>query len=134
MSFFPEFHAEYAITQAFFESTFISLMLFFWILTVHSVAQSEELFNIDEGKFFRPKIVLCFCLWVYMCTERTYLLIMRQKDPIYYTDPNRDSNFVTIRLCGLIFIMLYVVYLVILAYMMLYVLKDMKKSYKYVIL
>ena len=56
----------YEICFSVLESTFIALMLFFWVLLVHSIAQTDQSFVLSPTAFYLPKIILCFGVWVYL--------------------------------------------------------------------
>lgn len=90
--------------------------------------------NVDEGSFYRPKILLCAIIWACMVAEKAYLQIMRLQDPVYFIYENTDHVFLTIRVVELTMLGLYLVYFLIVSYLVLFVLNMMKKAYKYLIL
>ena len=53
----------YYICQGFMESLFISMLLLFWLIVMHTMSMSNVKGQVDisSDKFFRPKVALCFC-------------------------------------------------------------------------
>jgi hypothetical protein len=89
---------------------------------------------VDESSFYKPKIVLCSFLWLSMVVEKAYLSMSRASDPSYFVTEYSDSTFMAIRVFGLAMLLIYLVYFLVVAYLVVFVLNMMKKAYKYLIL
>lgn len=108
----------YEICLSVFESTFIAFALFFWILVVHSIAQSEQLLNIRPVQFYRPKVLICVLIWVYLLSQGLL------------TKNNTHKITLPYQLIGFSLLAVYLIYFGVVAYSVLKLVKQMKKSYK----
>lgn len=100
------------------EATFIALMFFFWILLVHSIAQTDQLLNLNPIAFYLPKVVVCLMIWV-------YLLLVG-----LLTHENTRKISVPLRILGYSVCCFYGVYFGIISYSVLQLVNNMKKAYK----
>lgn len=64
----------YNIFYAIGEATFIAMLLFFWLILVHSISANEVL-NVDEKRFFLPKIIICGAIWITLLISFCYFSI-----------------------------------------------------------
>lgn len=51
------------IMSGIFQASFLAMILFFWLLLVHSIS-SDELLEIDYKRFVMPKYILCGLVWL----------------------------------------------------------------------
>jgi len=85
--------------------------------------------NIDEKKFYTPKIVICVLIWLYLVTEIAYVTIRDAE----LLDKNFDTARLVIRLVGALILAAYLVYFGVVSYLISKVIGLMKKSYKWLI-
>ena len=84
-------------------------------MIVHSVATEDHILTIDETKFYWPKVFVTVVLWMALVTEQGYLSLKRAQDPSYWVSMYSDHYMVGIRLVGVVFIILYLIYFFLLA-------------------
>lgn len=87
--------------------------------------------NIDERRFYLPKAVLCFSIWVVLMISNSYLNLQQTSDPSFYWKDDVGSFYSTLQICSVILFLLYSSYFAIVAYVAFIQIKDMKKSYKF---
>lgn len=103
----------YACYQSVVESFFIALLFFFWLLLMHSIAQSENIISISWKQFYFPKIIVCSALLSYLVSMRIYVYIRYSQDPFFeflLKVENMDSMYEYLHSFGIIVITLYLVY------------------------
>lgn len=104
----------YFIVAAFFQAIFLSSILLFWLTLLHSVTIQDEI--IDKKRFYKPKLLLSTCFFIYLFVERSYLPIKRHEEPyiyfttLYYT----DSMLFAIRLVSVFLVFTYFIYYAVL--------------------
>lgn len=103
------------------------------MVLVHSVATEDQILTINENKFYWPKAFVCVILWGALVAEQGYLSLKRSQDPSYWNAMYADHFMVGIRLVGVVFIILYLMYFFLLATQMFTTVKQMRKAYKWVI-
>ncbi|CDW75735.1 UNKNOWN [Stylonychia lemnae] len=119
-------YSSYSIIQALCQATFLSMILFFWLV--------NEVINIDERRFYLPKVVLCLCIWVVMMLSSGYLNLQQISDPSFYWRDDIGSFYSTMQILTVILFFLYFTYFVIVAYVAFFQIKEMKKSYKFTVM
>eukprot|EP00347_Sterkiella_histriomuscorum_P006317 403353220 len=127
-SLFP--YNSYSIIYSFSQATFLAMILFFWLVVVHSIS-SNEIINIDEKRFYLPKIILCLGIWVVLMISNTYLNLQQINDPSFYWRDDVGSFYSSLQICSVVLFLLYSSYFVIVAYVAFFQIKEMKKSYKF---
>ena len=123
---FKTYQLIFAVSQA----TFISMILFFWLIIIHSIS-SNEVINIDEKRFYFPKIILCSSIWVVLTISMTYVDLKELQDPSFNWKDDLGFFYSVMQIISVILFLLYSSYFVIIAYVAFFQLKDMKKSYKF---
>ena len=105
----------YSIQQTFFESLFIAMLLFFWLLFVHSISVST-LIAISPMAFFAPKIALGVGNFLYLLGLRAFIYISFAQDPFFSVVEGHHVNmaYYILRYIGLALMLSYLVYFVIL--------------------
>lgn len=94
------------------------MVLFFWVLLVHSIAQTDQSFVLSPLAFYLPKIILCFGVWVYLVCVG----VLSQENTRNIPTP--------LRISGIIVYSLYFIYLATISNYVFKLVKDMKKAYK----
>jgi ABC-type sugar transport system permease subunit len=85
--------------------------------------------NIEEYKFYLPKVVLCFFIWIYLITESAYVAVTAQ-DTI---DRSGDKVNFAMRCVGISLLASYMVYFALISVSLTKIMNMMKKAYKHLI-
>ena len=85
--------------------------------------------NIEEKKFYAPKIMICALVLMYLVTETAYVTIKDAE----LMHPYLDNVRLALRMVGLFILSAYLIYFAIVSFMVIKVLSMMKKSYKWLI-
>jgi len=72
----------YSVYQALVESVFIAMLLFFWLLLMHSIASQDNI-SIDKQAFYLPKIVVCTLIAIYLIAMRIYVFVKFSQNPFF---------------------------------------------------
>lgn len=123
----------YDVFIAWMEATFISMILFFWLIVVHSISQSEQL-NVDTKWFYLPKGLICGAIWLDMMMVLTYIAIRQINDPSYYWQDNLGDFYTVMHRISLGLLLIYTAYFVFIAFVSCSEIQQMKKSYRFVII
>jgi hypothetical protein len=127
-------HILYACYQSVVESLFIALLFFFWLLLLHSIAQSENIITIGWKQFYFPKLIVCGALLSYLVTMRIYVYIRYSQDPFFeflLAVEHMDTMYKYLQSFGITVITLYSVYFCMILSRAVIVIKNLKKSYRY---
>ena len=105
----------YHLQQSLFESAFLALLMFFWLMFVHSISVST-LLAISPTNFFAPKMCLTLGLFCYLVYFREFVYSAFAQDPFYSLknhrkDLVRSSHFIV----GAVLSSLYLIYFLLLA-------------------
>jgi hypothetical protein len=121
----------YHIIQALVQATFLAMILFFWLVITHSIS-SNEVINVDETRFYAPKIILCGLIWVTLLISMGYVNLKQASDPSFSWRDDHGSFYSIMQVILIVLFVLYSSYFVIVAYVSFFqgAVRDMKKSYK----
>ena len=120
----------YYVMQALTQSTFIAMILFFWLVIVHSIS-SNEVISIDSRRFYLPKIIISLAIWLILTLSMSYVNLKAVGDPSFNWRDDLGSFYSTIQILSVILFLLYSSYFLIVAYVAFFQLTEMKKSYKF---
>ena len=125
----------YELIQSALESAFIAMLMFFWLLLLHSIASQDNIITIAPQNFFYPKIGICTLYFIYLFTMRLYLHIMYSQNPFFdlVTEQNLSMFYSMTYSFGIVLLSLYIIYLICITYKALNVIRFLKKSYRYAI-
>ena len=87
--------------------------------------------NIDEKRFYIPKVVLCGGIWLVLTLSMVYMNLQQTVDPSFHWSDHLDTFYSVLQVVSCILFFLYSSYFVIIAYVAFFQIKDMKKSYKF---
>lgn len=120
----------YSIQQTFFESLFIAMLLFFWLLFVHSISVST-LVAISPTGFFAPKIALGVSNFIYLICLRAFIYISFAQDPFFSVVEGHHVNtfYYVLRYVGIVLTLAYLVYFVVLMLKASETIKQFKSQY-----
>jgi len=121
----------YKLLNCLTESTFITLMLFFWILIIHSAASTEQLLSLDQSRFYMPKVSICIFVWIYLLVETSFY----ETEGIAWSaeaEYHRGIVWIIIRLAGVVILSIYLSYAALIIAGLHRVMNLMKKSYKWI--
>lgn len=144
----------YKLLNCLTESTFITLMLFFWILIIHSAAsvstdfrltkiralfsnhtlfmlKTEQLLSLDQSRFYMPKVSICIFVWIYLLVETSFY----ETEGIAWSaeaEYHRGIVWIIIRLAGVVILSIYLSYAALIIAGLHRVMNLMKKSYKWI--
>lgn len=107
------------------------MILFFWLLIIHSIS-SSDIIAYDQKRFYLPKIVICGLIWVNLMFSTLYSIVF---DTTFQWNKNYDliaSSYTHI--FTIILFLGYISYLVIIAYMAVASINDMRKAYRFVLI
>lgn len=123
----------YQVMQSFFESSFISLLFYFWLLLMHSIANQSNLIAINKVNFFAPKLLICGCIFLYLVWLRIYIYVLYSQDPFFddVTVILLNDNYLKVKLLGALCIASYAVYFSMITYKVIGTLKQLKKTYRF---
>jgi hypothetical protein len=125
----------YPLLNSAVQATFISMILFFWLVITHSISETD-IVSIDERRFYLPKIVLVGSIWLSLLLTLGYISVLEASDASFSWSEDIDSNsmfFQAVQVISIILITLYASYFAIVAYVSFFqanTFRDMKKSYK----
>lgn len=116
--FFSKSNMFYNIVQSLIEAHFITLLFFFWLLQLHSIAQQDSLISIGPSQFYVPKMVVCFMLCVYLVAMRLFVYIQYAQDPFFETSyaARVDVLYKYLSAFGIISMTLYLLYFLMIFY------------------
>lgn len=97
------------ILDAFFQSTFFSLVLVFWLSVFHGVRQNDRNFS----TFYIPKFVIVFIIWVLSLILLLWQVFHEFDDPTYILTID-ESSYIVIRFIFISFSILYLLFLLFL--------------------
>lgn len=75
--FFSDLGWLYYLYQGFVESLFISILLLFWLIIIHSMStnRADGQIDISPNKFFFPKLGICFAYFIQLVVMRIYVYV-----------------------------------------------------------
>jgi hypothetical protein len=85
--------------------------------------------NIEEYKFYLPKVILCFFIWIYLIAESAYVAVTAQ-DTI---DRSGDRVNLMMRCVGISLLASYMLYFALISVSLTRIMNMMKKAYKHLI-
>ena len=121
------------VFQTLVQATFFSLLLFFWLVLIHSLSENEHV-NIDERRFYIPKKILCGGLWAALSLFMDYVNTQTGGNPSFlWSDDIHASYYQVLEAVTIGILILYSSYFALIAYISFFhsaTLRDMKHSYK----
>lgn len=123
----------YEIVQSFCESLLISMLMFFWVLLIHSIACQDNLITIDHARFWYPKVVICAGLFLYLIYMRLFIYIKYSQDPFFDLVEERhlSAYYAILHSVGIVLLVVYVIYFFIILIKALKTIRRLKKTYRY---
>ena len=97
----------------------MSMILFFWLVITHSIS-SNEVINLDERRFYAPKVILCGLIWLALATSIGYVSVKQTIDPTFSWRDDLGTFYDSIQLLSILLFVLYSSYFVIVAYVSLF--------------
>ena len=106
------------------------MILFFWLVVIHAISIEDI-----ESKlwFYAPKVILAVFIWIDLFTSLLYIYMMQYEDPSFYWRDDMGENFSYVRVTSSSLILIYALYLLRLIADAMVSIRDMKKSYKFVL-
>lgn len=76
--------------------------------------------NVDERRFFLPKIVLCTLMWFILLISLSYFSIKTSTDPSFHWRHDQGTFYQAIQFLTILLVLIYAGYFIMIAYMGLY--------------
>jgi len=119
--------------QSLFESAFIAMLMFFWLLLMHSMAILDNVISIEDRSFFMPKVGVCGAYWVYLMLMRVQVYVLYAQNPFFdqFVATHINVLYMYIQAVGVIILTAYSLYFIIITVKALKTIRTLKKSYRY---
>lgn len=121
----------YDVIQSFVESCFISWLLFFWLIFVHSIGAKDLMVSMKQ--FVVPKAIICTFIFIDLVSLRFYMFTSFSLDPFFSNLKARQAGDIYGYLSAIAVGMMgaYLVYFIILTTKALNQLKFFAPAYRF---